>query len=68
MAAVGKRAPAERTHLGRRLLAGVLLAAGDDDVGSRLRERAHDLATETPGAAGDERNPPGEIEPVVRRT
>jgi hypothetical protein len=63
----GERATAEATDLVGRLLAGVLVAARDDDVGAGLGERMDDRASEPTRAAGDEGDATGEVEAIVGR-
>ena len=45
-----------RLHFFRKLLAGIELAAGDHDVGARVREAEHHLLAEPTAAARDERD------------
>ncbi len=51
-----QRPAAELLDLARDLLAGLKLAAGDDDIRARLRKRQHHLAPEPARASCDERD------------
>src|SRR6185369_9458430 len=60
--------PGGRAHLVRGGLAGGELAAGDDDVGARLREGQYHGAAEAAAAAGDEGDLAGEVKEPVQHS
>ena len=64
VAGMGCRLAAHRPHLGRDLVAGFQLAAGDEDVGTVLGEGLHHLVAQPAAAAGNEGNLAREVEVV----
>ena len=64
VAGVGGRAAAVGAQRGGDLVAGVGLAADDDDLGAGLREAARDREPEPAGPAGDDGDAVGKVEAV----
>ena len=64
VAGVGARAAAVGAQRGGDLVAGVGLAADDDDLGAGLREAARDREPEPAGSAGDDGDAVGKVEAV----
>ena len=60
----GQRPAAELLDFQRHRLAGIELAAGDDDIGAGARKGQHHLAAEAAAAAGDKGDLAGEIEGI----
>ena len=65
VAGVGARAAAVGAQRGGDLVAGVGLAADDDDLGAGLREPARDREPEPAGPAGDDGDAVGKVEAVA---